>query len=803
MQSMPTVHLVPQSHIDIVWLWRYDPETIHRCCRPTFGRALDNLARFPDYVFCQSQVPLYEPMARVYPHLFDQMRTHIREGRWEIVGGMYVEAEGGEPCGEALVRQCVMGKRYFRETFGMDVTTGWQEDAWSHPWQLPQILRLSGMDCYMFRRGAKGETLFWWQSPDGSRVLACRPFTSDPRPMWREALQSIQNRYGLGHVMFKVGGGDHGGGLGADEIDDMKRLANELRPEVILKFSTFREYVDAVEHERAALPVVNDELGFELQGDLTNCGEIKKSNKECEILLLNAEKWSSIAWLQGGLTYPYEELEEAWRKLLFNQFHDILGGSLIPSAAEDTMGYYRSVRESCGHAIDAALGSLARNVATQGQGLPLIVFNPLPWDRTDAVETWIELDQDFAHLGLCDAQGRITPIQVLKREENQGKRRIRCAFVAQDAPSLGYRAYHVLTDPGVAESQSSPPLSVTATALENAFLRIEVDEDSGYLRRVWDKQNDREILASSSLGNVLVAIEDEGDSEGRFVLGSDTIGRPPGKATPVLSKPTIGVIEEGPVCAALRVTRSYQNSVFTQDIRLYAGTARVDFELRIDWHDVHRMIKVAFPTAFDRPQVTYDGPYAAIARAADGLEYPAQKWVDLCADGYGVALMNNARYAHDVDQSTVRLSVLRSPTEPAFNTDEGIHTIRYALYPHRGEWEQAEVLKEGYAFNYPFACVCETGHDGTLPIEKSFFRVHPANVLLEVVKKAYDSESTVLRLCEMYGRACTVEVEMPVPIGAAYETDLLENVTAPIQVSGKGLAFSIAPHQIKTIKVER
>ncbi|MFH1743319.1 MAG: glycoside hydrolase family 38 C-terminal domain-containing protein [bacterium] len=802
MKDKTRIHIVPQSHIDVVWLWRYDPETIHRCCKPTFTQAIENLDRFPEYTFAQSQVPLYEPMERVYPGVFDKIKKYIHEGRWEIVGGMYVEPEGGEPCGESLVRQCVMGKRYFQQTFGVDVRTGWQPDAWSHPWQLPQIFKKSGIDSFLFRRGDMGEKLFWWESPDGSRVLTFRFDDPEdpPFPGWQETARTFKDRYGVNDTMIVIGWGDHGGGPKADDIQATLKFAKETASEASVEFSTFDRYSKAVLDREPDLPVIDRELGFQLQGDLTNVQEIKKSNRECENILLSSEKWASIASQFLNADYPSGEFEEAWKKLLFNQFHDILGGSLIPPAIEDAMGFYRSVRESCTSIMDMALTTIAKNIDTQGEGLPIVVFNPLSWTRTDFVEVELRYEKDPEHLRLRDSDGHDIPIQLLATHKEKKTTRLRFLFVASQVPSLGYKTYYAVPTSTAHESNTS--LTVKDNSLENEFFRVEIDPQTGCVSRLFDKRNMREALNSSQRGNLPIAIEDEGDSEGRFMVGSDSYGKPPGPESQIVSDPSISIIETGPVRVAIRIEKQYQQSRFIQDIRLYTGIPRVDFQLTVDWHDIHRMIKLAFPMALETPEVTYDAPYATAVRPADGLEYPAQMWVDLFANGYGVSLLNNGRYGHDVQDNVVRMSILRSPTEPAYNTDEGIHILDYSLYPHQGAWQNAEVKRRGYELNIPLMAVAEAVHEGRLERDHSFFEVQPDNVTLEVIKQAYDTNEVVFRFYEMHGESCTARLTCPVPFRAAKETDLLEKELQSLQISGNTLEFPITAHEIKTIKAK-
>lgn len=789
------IYVVPQSHIDVAWLWRYDPETIHRCCKPTFSMALQNMDRYPDYTFSQSQVPLYQAVEEVYPELFERIKGYVEEGRWEIVGGMYVEFEGGEPCGESIVRQCVMGKRYFLERFGVEVKTGWQEDAWSHPWQLPQILKRCGMNSYMFKRGMKGERLFWWRSPDGSTVLAYNSRVhGEPSQSWIDLLGELRERYGVDRAMIRIGRGDHGGGPTPKEIEAIKRFAERVSPEVEVKFGRFVDFVEDLLAQNPELPVLNDELGFELVGDLTNCGEIKRNNRLCENLLLTTEKFCSIASILFGEPYPSEELYESWKKLLFNQFHDIIGGSGIPPVCRDAHRFYEIIRESGERLLGDSLALILKRADTTGEGSALIVVNPLPWERTDIAEAEFHLPEGEEIL-LLDEEGNAVPIQLVERRKERGEQLVRFIFIAERVPSLGYKTYRIVRG---ARAEHPTPFSIDGLRVQNEFFSLELDPETGCLKSLLDRRNGREIL--SGMGNLLVAIEDEGDSEGRFVKGSDTIAAPPGKARDIVSDPSIEICEEGPVRAKMRIRRRFRSSSFIQEITLYSGIDRVDFNLTIEWHDIHWMIKVAFPLNLDGPEVTYNTAYGSIVRPADGLEYPAQRWIDLSGREYGVALLNNGRYGHDVEGCRVRMSLLRSPTEPAYNTDEGVHQIGYSLYPHPGGWREAGVMRRGYEFNCPLITLVEDGHPGELPPSFSFLDVKPDNVIVEVLKRAYDSDDFVLRLYEIHGEGCQASIRLPCEINSAFEADLMEREIGEIEFEGKLLKVQMSPYEIKTIK---
>lgn len=827
-----TLHIIAQSHIDLAWLWQFDPETIHGCCQPTFSLATENLDKYPEYRFSQSQVPLYTATAKAFPDLFAKMTTAITRGAWEIVGGMFVEFDGGEPGGEALVRQCVAGKRYFQATFGVDVTTGWQEDAWTHPWQLPQILRKCGMDSYMFKRGAKGDNLCWWQSPDGSRVLAYKPYHKGhkgPSKEWLRFFEEMQEKYHIDDVMIRIGKGDHGGGPFAKDIEAIKRFAQQVAPNLDVKFNTFAGYVKVLMDKTQAsdrkhanpqksptIPVLNSELGHELAGDLTNCCGIKQSNRFCEVLLLRAEFLATLANLVLQRQYPYAELEQAWEMVLFNQFHDIIGGSGIPPVCKDAQRDYTQVMATGGQVLSGAANALAGAIITQhgniGEkslpGKPIIVFfNSLSWDRTYPARIFLDQVQlrDATGFGLYDDQDNPVPIQITssrKQDSQAGEiiATIRC-------PSMGYASYYL--GPRV-ECKVPIPTRAEGTRMENAFFRIDLDPLTGEIAKLFDKRTGKEILSKSLHGNRLVALRDKGDSEGRFKKHKDADNRPPTKEHKISTDPQIRVTESGPLRAKIEVIRKFQHSLFIQEIILHAEIPRIDFYLEIHWFDVHYMIKIAFPFVLQDGmgdiEVTSDSAYGAIRRPADGTEYPCQKWVDLYSPkaNYGVAVLNDARYGYDVLGSSFRLSILRSPTTPALNTDNGIHAMRYSLYPHVGTWQAAKVMQQGYELNYDISSHDETIHGGSLSQSLSFLRVKPANVIVEVVKLAYDSKCLIIRAWETEGTACDAELTLSWPLAAAEETDLLERSTKPQKVFDihvNQIYAHFGACEIKTLKV--
>ncbi len=816
--TIPRVQIIAQSHIDLAWLWRWDPETVQVCCKATFGQATANLDTHPDYVFSQSQVPLYRATEQHHPVVFRKIEQYIKDGRWEIVGGMFVEFEGAEPCGESLVRQCAFGKRYFKQRFGVDVTTCWQEDAWTHPWQLPQILVKCGMDAYFFKRGKRDPQLFWWQSPDGSRVLAVKPVHvltwRSPFLDWfavkRWVRENVQ-RYQMQDVMVRIGKGDHGGGPSLKEIAAVHGWSKKAAKWAKIAFGRFDAYKDTVIASDASksLPVLQSEIDCELQGDLTNCGEIKTRNRHIEVLLLTAEKFASIAARFAGVAYPKEYLEQAWEKLLFNQFHDVIGGSGIPEVCADAHRDYDWVEDEGQRWLDRMLGSIADRIGTYHDNpgaKPVVVFNPLSWDRTEFVKLPPGLVSPNEPASIIAPDGKPVPHQRVDNNESGESTSASIIFEAS-VPSIGYSTFFVVpgdppkanTTPGVTAVQHGDSI-----VLENEVMRVEIDASTGNVGRVWSKQYKRELLDGTRRGNCLVAIVDNGDSEGRFEKHHDLALKPVGAQADISDLLSVKIVESGPARAAVKVIKRYQSSTFTQEIIVHERCARVDFSVYIDWHDVHRMIKVAFPFNITNPKVTYHTQFGAIERPADGCEYPAQYWIDVSCQQFGVSLLNDARHAHDVEGSQARISLLRSPTEPARNMDEGRHTIRYSIVPHAGPLVACTAMREGYAFNHPLVVTATALHPGELPTVKSFLRVSPPQVIVEAIKQGFDSTNTIVRCFNASETEAKATIDGPLVDGAKpVEVDMLERPMRDVDPAPTGGGtFKCRPAEIKTIALQ-
>ncbi|MDH4198141.1 MAG: glycosyl hydrolase-related protein [Candidatus Aminicenantes bacterium] len=794
-----TAHLVGHAHIDLAWLWRWE-ETVRDIAVQTFRGTLARMRRMPGLTFAQSQAAVYEAVEKTDPELFAEIRSRVREGTWLPVGGMWAEPDLNMPDGEALARQLLYGKRYFLEKFGVDVKVGWNPDSFGHNAQLPQLLTRAGITSYVFERCAPERTpFFWWEGKDASRVLAHVPvgwYLVSLQDGLSRLLAEPSGQTPVKDFLILYGEGDHGGGPRDSDLQAIERIKKDKsEPKLILaRPEDFFRRVAAAWRE---IPVVKRELNFTFPACYTTQAAIKRNNRLAESLLLTAEKFSALA-VQAGYRdyYPERDLDEAWKTVLRNQFHDILDGSSIGPVYEEAARTYRDVFERGRRALDFSLETIVNAIDTRGEGTPLVVFNPLFWPRTDAVETEVAVAEKPAAIRLLAADGAEVPVQVLERKEAGDKTTFRIIFTAADVPSFGYRIFRavgadVAAGPGTA-------VVVEGNRLENEFFRVVFDPQTGWLRSVFDKRNGRDVLTGP--GNVLEAIVDTPESMSAWDLGlKETVGRV-GE-----SGARVEVVEAGPVRAVVRATAPFRRSVFRQEVILQAGVARVDFRLALDWQERNLMIKAAFPVALHGGRAEFEIPFGSVTRPADGTEVPALRWIDLTdeAGDYGVSLLNDSKYGFDIMDNRLRMSVVHGATSPDPEADRGRHELAYALYAHRGDWAAGETLRRGAEFNNPLLARKAMVHGGTLPAATSFVSVAPDNVVLSALKKesGYYDRALIVRLYEAHGLAGEATVRFPWPVEFR-ETDLIERPLARgAQGQGRDFAVDLKPFEIRTFRV--
>ena len=769
------LRLSGHAHIDLAWLWPIN-ET-RRKLRRTSASMLALLRRDPSFTFNQSHAQYYAWLEDDDPELLDAIAAFAAVGRWEPIGGMWVESDTLMPTGEALARQLLYGQRYFERRFGAIHRVGWLPDCFGFAPALPQLYALAGIDAFFTTKTNWNETnrfphdLFWWEGLDGTRLLTHTFFNEQggyngvfapatTLAVWRHYRGKQRHREGL----LTLGYGDGGGGTTSEML--ARQRAAELLPVLPrTRFGRVEDYFAEL-HEsarRERLPVWSGEIYLELhRGTLSSQGRTKRLHRRAERALLAAEVTGALLALRGDELPP--SLEPQWRELLKNQFHDILPGSSIGEV------YEQAERELAG-VIAAAEAETARSLerlAAQqppGEQAGMLVVNP-------------ELQARPLRLSLPEALADAVP----------GAQRVAGgAVLAGDAmvPGLSVGFYGAFTPPA--------GLSVSEGHLENARLRVEVGDD-GTLARVYDKRAGREVLAGR--GNQLWAYVDKPRDWDAWDIDADY--RDQGsELTDLLARE---VVEAGPHRAALRLVRRFRDSVISQELRLWANSPRLEFATTCTWRERHYLLKARFPLAVRADQATFETAFGVVRRPthantswdAARFEVAGHRFAVLAEPGYGVALLNDGRYGHHAHASELGLTLLRSPTFPDPYADEGEHAFTYALLPHAGDWLAGGVLMEAEDLNQPLLA---------RPVSAALspwqpLRVAGAAVALGALKPSESGDALVLRLYEPQGARGPLQVQPPDGWRVAGPVDLLER---PVPDPGD----QIMPFQVRSWRLER
>ncbi len=832
-----TIRAVGNSHIDMAWLWPW-PETVE-VVRDTFGTVLELQGEYthPGFHYAQSSAQDFYWLERYYPPEFKRIQEQVKNGQWEIVGGMWVEPDLNMPCGESLVRQVLTGKRYFQEKFGVDVKIGWNPDSFGYSWQLAQIYKRSGIDYFVTQKMSWNDTtifpykLFHWESPDGSRVLCYFPHgygnRIDPAECSQFIAEDTPMCSGYKEQMLLFGLGDHGGGPTRQMLDVAARwLESPKAAFPTLQFSTAQEFFNGVESASLNLPVWKDELYLQFhRGTYTTQAESKRRVRESEVLVLNSEKFCSLAMLHGR-EYPQEKFLDCWRRVCFNQFHDMMAGSGIHVNYEDEAESLEFVRGACEPEMHSSLMQITRRIRTAGRGEAVVVFNSLSWKRTDVAEAEVQFASPAAHVEVLDPAGAVMPSAEISRDDSTHTVKIR--FLARTVPAMGYKVFRFAAAEHPRAAVSS--LKASGLTMENEHLRLEVDAATGCISSLVSKKDGKNILRAGGKGNMLEAFVDKPRQ-----FDAWNIGWPYDQTkTEISTADEVNLVENTPVRAVIRVKKHYQNSSFVQEICMYPEIARADVHMHVDWHEQHVMLKAAFPLDIQPEKASYEIPYGTIERpaipTADGKQVPfteatevtkrhkydpllaqeaefevcAQQWGDLSQNGRGFSLLNACKYGYDtVEPGTLRLTLLRSPVSPDPIADQGPHDFTYALYPHAGDWKEAGTELQGYELNYPVLAHATEAHEGVLPPSSSFVQIEPSNVILTAIKKAEDDNALVFRFFEFEGKASQVRLTLPEPATKAAQTNLMEKEESSLSpgAGGKQISVSIGPYEIKSVKV--
>ena len=790
------VHLVAHAHIDMNWLWPWE-DTV-ATIRETFKTMLRFMENYPGFCFSQSQAAVYKVMEEKCPEIFSSIREYAKKN-WDITASMWVEADLNMAGTEALIRQFLEAKRYIKEKFDFIPEVCWEPDTFGHVWTLPQIIRKTGGRYYYFMRCGKGEPIFWWESPDGSRVLA---FTSiynnfvTPENIV-DLVIDLYERYGLKTSMFVYGVGDHGGGATLEDIEAaIKIQKKELLPDVF--FSTTHGFFRDVETELNGkrIPVIRDELQFIFDGCYTTHGDIKRYNRLCESLLVDAEKFSVFSG-----KHPSGDLKKAWRNMLFNQFHDILDGSGTSEAyicprelAEESLKIARE-------ALDSSIRTMVTQIRFSRSEIAVVVFNSLSWDRIDIVKVKTPRERVPKK-----------PLMV----SSDGKEKIKAQFDGDElifiasVPSMGYKTYYLID--GGEDSEAPSAVKCHGNSIANEYFELKIDEGSGTIISLFDKANERFIFKRDRFpytkpifSNLFQVLYELPHPMSAWIIGEII------RTENLIKNAEVEFIGKGPVRATVKAVHKFLNSRITQFISLYEKIPRVDFDTIIEWGETSDdrseapMLKVSFTPILRDPRVTYEIPFGYVERPADGTEVPALRWVDISDGEYGVSLLNDSKYGFDAEGSTIRMTLLRASYSPDPQPDVGTHKVKYSLYPHPGDWKEALTFRRGCEINHPlkaYVIMDPSAAEGCMPEEYSFLSITPENVVVSSVKMAEDSGGFNIRVYDATGEGAEAELTLRGKIENAYESDMLERIVKPMHVRENTIKVRLSPFEIKTIRIK-
>ncbi len=819
------ISLVGHAHLDMAWLWQVS-ET-WEAAKNTFASVLKLQEDFPELIFCHSTPALYAWVEENCPDLFEQIKKAVAKQKWEIVGAFWVEPELNIISGESIARQLLYGQNYVKEKFGEFSPVAWLPDSFGFCWTLPQFMVLAGVEYFVTQKLIWNDTTtfphgsFWWRSPDGSEIfsLMSAPIGEgiEPVKMMDYAI-AWEKQTGLQNYLWLPGVGDHGGGPTRDMLEITRSWQDSpLCPE--LAFTTVENYLQEIKQEieisSSSFPTWNDELYLEFhRGCYTTHGDQKLYNRRGENLLYEAELFASLATISCGVDYPQAEIAAAWKKLLFNQFHDILPGSSIPEVYEDAEPEWQEMESTACKILQQSLAALSNQIQlpepSKPGSLPVVVFNSLNWQRSEVVSVCLPSDRNIKQWQICDTSGNL----VISQVDADGN----LLFLANDIPAVGYRLYWLSPSQEAPQNQSQ----ITAVfVLENEYLRVVIDEQTGDLSSVFDKLHHREILSAN--GNQLQAFTDKGQYWDAWNIDPNYAEN----ILPPLELKSIEWQEQGLLQNRLRVVRQLGESEFIQDYILQANYPVLKIATKVNWQERHTLVKVAFPLNIEAATATYEIPCGAIQRTTKPQtpaekakwEVPALRWADLTAEGdekntssYGVSLLNDCKYGYDAQPNQLRLSLLRSPEWPNPEADKGNHEFSYALYPHGGSWETAQTVKRGYEFNRPLkVLLCENRLDAETFTESqnqaiaekaSFIDISAQNLILMAFKQSESSpKQWILRCYECQGEIAEFQLTSDMSLIVKEPVDLLERPLANSKFSTKSRISIVKPWEIASFTV--
>lgn len=791
-------YLIGNAHLDPVWQWRV-PEGLS-LIRSTFRSALDRMKENANYKFTSACAGYYFWIKNIDPDMFEEIKQRVKEGRWGVVGGMWVQPDCNIPSGEAFCRHFLYSQKFLKENFGKITDICYNVDSFGHSAVLPQLFKKSGIDNYVYMRPTREtenlvlpeENLHKWVSPDGSEVTAFRILELYNGDLSRERVNLYIKQKQDQMIFFGIG--NHGGGPSKEHL----KQAEEWVKNGNFVYSTPGEYFESVAN--TPMPTVTGDLKHHASGCYSANSKVKFENRRSECELVSAEIYDTLAGLIVGGGFHTAEFENAWQRVMLNQFHDIIAGCCIKEAYTDAYNAFGYARQKAQELEAFALQKIAGKIKTtdfldadfsemrdrlwyrEGEGSPMVVFNP----HAFAVKTTVSFGA-YNVSRVVDHNGNDVPFQMVRAPYTDGNNFTKCLFEAE-LPAMGYRVYYVYKKTeNSSETEIATDLKATETTLENSLVKISFDKESGAVTSYVLKAENREF-AKGELGRAVVCDDSSHDTWSHLINNlNDDIG--------AFGEGTLSLIENGPVRATVKSVTKYGNSVFKKYYTLYKNDARLHIRCVLDVDEEYKLIKLSFPVNVEAPKVVYSMPYGFIEKVPNGEEDVAHEWVDIVDSdtGFGLGLINDGRYSHCAQDNDLRVIVARSCAyldhygknsrdEEMEFIDKGEHEFNFILFPHT-ENATADIANCGKVLNMPPVLVQETHHDGCLPQEYSAFETDKKNISISALKNAENDDGLVIRFSEISGVPTTVNVNF--------------------KAINKSFELSFTPQEVKTIKINK
>jgi alpha-mannosidase len=782
------IHLVGNAHLDISWLWKWE-EGLQEI-RATFASALDRIKEHNEFVFTSACAYYYSLVEETDPGLFKRIQDAVKSGRWRIVGGWWLQPDCNAPAGESFVRHGLYSQRFFREKFGIMSELGYNVDSFGHNGNLPQILKKSGMGSYVFMRPLPQEknlprSLFSWEGIDGTRVLAFRLLCYCSEAGTEEMIRHIQyhadaaEKEGTPFMCF-YGVGNHGGGptrRNLAAIDELILAGKNMA------YSDPLQYFEEAA-KTANIPVVKDELQYSAIGCFSVLNKVKRANNNAEQGLLSAEKMLAVLGGENSLLNA-GSLREGWKKVLANQFHDSLGGCSIYETYPALFASYGWAQETASYMAAILLQRLSAGIAVFREGSTLVIWNHHPWEVRQAVEILSVAD------GVFDLHGKAVPFERVPSTAVADGREVYSQMLRFNVvlPPLGYTSYRLENyrpRVNIYDFLYSQYSRTASNRIESGDWEAVIDRETGFIGSLRNKKTGVEFLGAEGIGPVV--LDDESDTWTHGISSYRGAKRK-------MALESYTLVCNGPVSAEYEIVYKLFDSKVIIRAVLNGEMGTLDLKTRVIWNEHYRLLKLRIGTAFNNETFVSEIPYGAIERAADGREWPIQRWVSL-SDGKGPVLgvINDGVYSCSAERGDLYLTLLRSPVYAHHEVyhprpdiqhryaDQGEADFIIQLRPYAGGAGNDAFARHALELNQAAAFVVESAHEGTISLEQSFCRVREgSSVLISVIKRAEDNDGWVIRAVEAGGKNTAAEIDF-----------------TWLGVSG---SLNFAPWEIKTIKI--